>query len=124
MIVPMGISYSIDRGYRLSWDDQRIYMRKWGYQSLFKRHAEHSIDYDDIHMMEGQYKGNAGAKSMFMPFEVLMLYSKTDPDADIWIYPPSLKDREVKDFLLFLYDRRPDIFPDYVVDYMHSDRAI
>jgi hypothetical protein len=99
-------------------------MRNWGFNGLFKRHPEHSMAYGEILSMEGKFKGNAGAKAMFMPFEFLELKSAKRGVKDIWIYPPALRDREVKNFLLKLYEKRPDIFPDYAVEYMRSEKPL
>ena len=80
--------------------------------------------YDDIASMEGKFKGNAAEKSNFMPFEFLELQSSQPGVEDIWIYPPSLRDKEVKSFLKMLYEKRPDIFPDYAIGYINSEKSL
>ena len=118
------INWLWDRTYRIYADSQRIYMRDWSFRGLLGNHYEHSMTYDEISNLEGKFKGNAGAKSMFMPFEFLELTSSRPGAEDIWIYPPTFRDRDIKEFLFDLYARRPDIFPDYVLEYMRSDKPL
>ncbi len=60
-----------------------------------------------------------------MPFEFILVYGKSGYQRDnIVIYPPAFKDRAVKDFLLLLYEKRPEIFTDDVVEYMNSPNPL
>jgi len=117
--------YTNNSGYRIAWDDKRVYMRDWGFRNLlFQRKPFRSIAYDDMVTMEGRFGNNAAAKSQFMPYEYLEIAS-SDPDAEtIWIYPLSLSAQDLADFLVHLHGKRPDIFPDVVLELMRKDGLI
>lgn len=117
--------YTNNSGYRIAWDDERVYMRDWGFRNvLFQRKPFRSIAYDDIVSMEGQFGTNAAAKSRFMPYEYLEIASNDPDEETIWIYPLSLGAGDLADFLLHLHRRRPDIFPEVVLELMRNDGLI
>ena len=114
--------YTNNSGYRIAWDDERVYMREWGFRNvLFQRKAFHSIAYEDIVSVKGRFGNNAAVKSRFMPYEYLEITSRRTGEEDIWIYPLSLNQKDLTDFLIFLHDKRPDIFPEIVRELMHKD---
>ena len=117
--------YTNNSGYRIAWDDERIYMRDWGFRNvLFQRKPFKPIAYDDIASMEGRFGNNAAAKSRFMPYEYLEIASRKLGEEDIWIYPLSLNQQDLADFLVHLHGKRTDIFPDVVLELMHQDGLI
>lgn len=120
----LAILHLVDKGYELSADSHGIYMRDWGYKGPFLRHSERRMSYDEIVSIEGKFNGDAESKSMFMPFEFLELRSSNQNTKDIWIFPPAFRDEDIKELLSLLYEKRPDIFPDYAIRYMHSDRPL
>lgn len=114
--------YANNRGYRLAWDDERVYMRDWGFRNmLFQRKRYQAIAYDDIVSMKGRTRRNPGAASRFMPYEYLEIASSHADDAAVWVYPLSLNERDLADFLLYLKIKRPDIFPDEVLKRMRKN---
>lgn len=116
--------YTNNSGYRIAWDEARVYMRNWGFRNvLFQRKPFHAIAYDDMLGMEGRFGNNAAAKSRFMPYEYLEIASRRD-DEDIWIYPASIKGADLAEFLVHLHGKRPDIFPDEVLELMRKDELI
>ena len=117
--------YTNNSGYRIAWDDDRVYMRNWGFRNLlFQRQRFHGIAYDDIMSMEGRFGNNAAAKSRFMPYEYLEIASRRPDEEDIWVYPLSLKTSDLREFLAHLRDRRPDIFPDEITELIRKDGLI
>lgn len=117
--------YTNNSGYRNAWDDERVYMRDWGFRNLlFQRKPFHSIAYDDMVSMEGRFGTNAAAKSRFMPYEYLEIESRDPDDEAIWIYPVSLDARDLADFLVHLRGKRPGIFPEEVLELMCKDGLI
>ena len=115
--------YTNNSGYRIAWDDTRVYMREWGFRNLlFQRKRFHGIPYDEMLDMEGRFGNNAGAKSRFMPYEYLEITSSDPDESTIWIYPLSLNDKDLEEFLLHLHSKRPDIFPLEVLDLMQDLR--
>lgn len=114
--------YQNERGYRIAYDEERVFMRNWGFRNpLFQRLDWHSIAYRDMRSMEGQYSGGAPVKSKFMPFEYLEIQSVRQVEEDIWIYPLSLPNRDLLPLLEKLYEKRPDIFPEVVLKFMGRD---
>lgn len=117
--------YTNNSGYRIAWDGERVYMRDWGFRNvLFQRKPFKPIAYDDIVSMEGRFGKNAAAKSRFMPYEYLEIASRRPGEEDIWIYPLSLNQQDLADFLVHLHGKRPDIFPDVVLELMRQDGLI
>ena len=117
--------YTNNSGYRIAWDEDRVHMREWGFRNmLFQRKPFHSIAYGDIVSMEGRFGKNAAAKSRFMPYEYLEIASRRRGEEDIWIYPLSLNQQDLADFLIHLHGKRPDIFPDVVLELMRDDGLI
>jgi hypothetical protein len=108
------------RRYRIGWDNLRIYMREGG----FKRSDYFSIAFDEIKAIETGYDGSAGAKARFYPFDYIEMVSKYPCQKPVVVHPPSLKDGQVKSMLLYMYGQRPELFPQDVIDYMHSDRPL
>ena len=110
----MGLLYANNRGYRIAWDDERIYMREWGFRDLFRRGGFHSIRYEDISSIKGRTRSGAGAGSKLVPYEYLEVFSKYDNEETIWLYPLSIEEEDFNRLLLYLYERRPDVIPDKV----------
>lgn len=101
-----------NRGYRVAWDGERVYMREWGFCNLlFMRKPFHAISYDEMTAMKGKTRRNPGAASRYMPFEYLEISAEHSDVSTIWIYPLSLNERDMREFLIYLLERRPDIFP-------------
>lgn len=117
--------YMNNRGYRIAWDNERVYMRDWGFRNvLFQRQPYQAIAYDDIASMEGRTRRNPGAASRFMPYEYLEIASRNPDAKDIWIYPLSLNERDLADFLVHLQGERPDIFPAEILKRMRKNGLI
>ncbi len=112
-----------DLGYRFAWDEDYLYMRdrgfaKWPYQ----RHVWTRMAIDDIAEIEEAFGDNPGGKALFMPFEVLKIYSRNSDDKMIWVHPASLNNYGVRIMLQHVYDRRPDLISDNVVNnFLNSD---
>jgi hypothetical protein len=123
-LVGLMFNYLSDRGYSISYDEDRIYARDWGFRRWFQRCSEHSMLYSEIVTLEGKFKGMAGTKIQFAPFEFLELQSSNELSKEIWIYPPAFPDSDIKAFLNILHERRPDLFPDYVLQYMRSNKSL
>jgi len=108
-----------DRGYQLGADGERIYMREYGLRGFLGRVPPHTMVYGNIVSMEGLIKPGA-THSSNVPFDLLELRS-ADPDEErILISPASFPSDTIKGFLRDLYQKRPDIFPDYVLSYLTS----
>jgi hypothetical protein len=109
-----------DRRYRIGWDNLRIYMR----EGRFKRTDYYSIAFAEIKSITTAYDGNAGAKARFFPFDYIEIRSRFRKQKSIIVHPPSLNDGQLKAMFLYMYEQRPDLFPEELVDFMHSDRPL
>ncbi|MCA1197507.1 hypothetical protein K9B35_05985 [Sphingomonas sp. R647] len=46
--------YTNHSGYRVAWDDERVYMRNWGFRNLlFQRYPYHSMTFEEMGDMKG-----------------------------------------------------------------------
>ncbi len=108
--------YTNHSGYRIAWDDERVYMRDWGFRNLlFQRHPWHSMSYDEMQRMKGSSPPNpAPGVTRLMPYQVLEISSR-DPDVeDVALYASGLNQDDMGTLLAHLSERRPDIFPEVV----------
>lgn len=119
------VNHGLDWGYQFAFDDLRMYQRPKGWRWFFRRLRWSSVAYKDISRIETIFGADGAVKSRFFPFEFILIYGKTGLDGDnVVLYPPSFPDKEIKRFLEFLYDKRPELFPQEVIDYMHSERGL
>lgn len=117
--------YENDKGYRIAWDNDHVYMREWGFANLLlARKPFKSIAYKDIGSIALEFGVNALAKSKFIPYEFIKIYSSGDDDGEILIYPLSLKEKDFIAFLQFLYTKNSAIFPEKLIDLMRQDGLI
>lgn len=119
------VNHALDWGYQLASDRDRIYQRPKGWRWFFRRLPWYSIRYDEVRKIETIFGSEAAAKRHFFPFEFILVYGKTGAQGDnIVIHPPSFMDREIKAFLIDFYTQHPEIFPQDVIEYMHSDKPL
>jgi hypothetical protein len=81
-------------GYRIAYDDARLYMRGFGFWNRRLRWpAFHGIAFDDIALisMETDSPGPQGTR--YVPGEYLEVVSSRAGDEDIWIYPQASASR-------------------------------
>jgi hypothetical protein len=119
------VNHGLDWGYQFAFDDLRMYQRPKGWRWFFRRLRWYSVAYKDISRIETIFGADGAVKSRFFPFEFILIYGKSGADGDnVVLYPPSFPDSDIKGFLEFLYAKRPELFPQEVIDYMHSDRGL
>jgi hypothetical protein len=119
------INHGMDWGYQLAFDETRMYQRPKGWRWFFRRLPWYAITYDEVSRIETIFGADGGMKRRFFAFEFILIYGRSGRDGDnVVIYPPAFRDRDIKDFLLLLYAKKPELFPAEVVDYMNSDAAL
>jgi hypothetical protein len=119
------VNHALDWGYQFAFDKERMYQRPKGWRWFFRRLPWYAIRYEDVRRIETIFGADGAAKRQFFPFEFILIYGRTNRDGDnIVIYPPAFQDRAIKDFLLSLYEKRPELFPDDVIDFMHSGKPL
>lgn len=100
-------------GYRVGYDDRRLYMRGMGFWNRRVRWPDfHSIAFDDIALIEGRTQ-NAGPppESRLVPHEYLAVVSARPEDEEVWIYPAALHEAELAELLGVLNRRHPELMP-------------
>jgi len=114
--------YTNHSGYRIAWDDERVYMRNWGFWNfLFRRHRYHAMTYDEMASIEGSSAPNPGPPvTRLMPHQSLEIASGHSDVENISIYASGLNERDLGDFLVHLRGKRPDIFPKEVLERMRK----
>jgi hypothetical protein len=113
------------QGYQIGYDDERLYMRNWGWHWFkFRRFPVHSMRYDEIDDIESRYLERAAVKRSFYPFDYIAISSRNADVPDIEIYPIYLRPPHDKRLIEQIYKERPELLPEEVVDYMNSDRPL
>lgn len=109
-------------GYRIAWDDCRVYMRNWGFRNLLlQRHPYHAMTYSEMVKIVGGTAHSPGASvTKYMPYQSLKISSKYERVEDILIYASGLNDEELRRFLIHLNKERPDLFPVKVAHHMRK----
>jgi hypothetical protein len=111
----LSVIHANSAGYRIAWDKDRIYMRDNGLNNLlFNRNNFHCLAYNEIIFMEENLK---------LPYEFLKLHSN-DEEKSIILHRPSLNKKGFFLLFMYLYEVRPDLFPDYLLDQMRKENLI
>lgn len=108
-----------DLNYRLGWDNLRIYER----EGTYRKRDYFSIAMADIVEMRTFFDGDDDIKARYYAFDAIELIPKPPAATSIIIHPPSFNQGQVKSLLLYLHTKRPEIFPQDVIDYMNSDKS-
>lgn len=125
LIIFFMVNHGIDRGYQFAADEGWMYQRPKGWRWFFRRLPWYAIRHEDASRIEAIFGADGVIKSRFMPFEFVLIYGKSGRSGDnIVIYPAAFKDREIKAFLIDFWMRRPELFSEEIVEYIHSDHSI
>jgi hypothetical protein len=126
--IPAAYLIFSDRGYRISYDDEAVYMRPDGLDWRLRYGPELEMRYEEISAMCGEWgKGGfreAGA-GLFLPFEYIRLYRKSGPDDELFYISPVITiHEEMQELIRFIISKRPDVAAKNVLDYLASDRRM
>jgi hypothetical protein len=106
----------MNKGYRVSYDDEAVYLRPDGVTWRLGYRAETAMRYDDISEIVPEY-GHADMR----PFEFVNFWRKDwDGKEQFFVSRMYLKDSELREFFRFLYTKCPDKFPEGLVEYMNT----
>ena len=120
---PIAFLFLSDKGYRISYDDEAVYLRPDGLTLRLSFHPERVMRYDDIDVVAG----DPGKLINFgiMPFEFIRLYRKNWDGAELFMISPFfLHHDEMKALIQLIHDKRPETFSQDVLDYLVSDRRL
>lgn len=105
----------MNKGYRISYDDEAVYLRPDGVTWTLGYRAETAMRYDDISEIVPEY-GHADMR----PFEFVNFWRKDcDGKERFFVSRMFLKDPEVREFFRFLYTKCPENFPESLSEYMN-----
>lgn len=117
-LLPVAVLWFNNAGYRVGYDDQRLYMRSSNFWNRRVRWPDyHSIAFGDMALIEGRTQ-NAGPppETRLVPHEYLAVVSARPEDKEVWIYPAALHEAELAELLAVLLRRRPDLLPEHIAE--------
>jgi hypothetical protein len=128
LLTPLSYLIFTARGYRLSYDDEAVYMRPQGFNWKLRYYPEISMRYDEIKQMGGEW-GDMGFRAagggLAMPFRFIKLYRKSAKDEEEFVLDPiDTIHEEMQDLVRFILEKRPDLATNGVTDYLNSQRRI
>jgi hypothetical protein len=107
----------INKGYRVSFDDDAIYLRPDGIGWNFQYKPDRIMRYDEI----GELYASGGNGNM-SPFEFIEIQRiGWDGEERFFLSRIFLRENQLKELLLFVHTKIPDKFPQDIIDYMHAE---
>jgi hypothetical protein len=118
-----GLHLYSELGYSISWDNDRVYMRPHGVKWNLARFSQTSIRYDAITSSESEFGAVQALQRRFMPFDHVRLYGETEgPEPFLTISPNFLSLAGARDVLRVIDNRRPNVLPREVMEFINSDK--
>ncbi len=107
----------INKGYRVSFDDDAIYLRPDGIGWNFQYKPNRIMRYDEV----GELYASGGNMNL-SPFEFIEIQRVGwDGEERFFLSRIFLRENQLKELLQFTYTKIPDKFPQDVIDYMHAE---
>jgi hypothetical protein len=107
----------INKGYRVSYDDDALYLRPDGINWRLQYKAEFVMRYADI----GELYADGGNMNL-SPFEYIEIQRKGwDGEERFFLSRIFLRENQLKELLRFMYGKIPNKFPQDVIDYMNAE---
>jgi hypothetical protein len=117
LILLTALQIYINKGYRVSFDDDAIYLRPDGIGWNFQYKPDRIMRYDEI----GELYASGGNGNM-SPFEFIEIQRiGWDGEERFFLSRIFLRENQLKELLHFVYTKIPDKFPQDVIDYMHAE---
>jgi hypothetical protein len=115
--------YINNKGAKLAWDEDRVYMRASGWRLRWRfpwigNLPWRALAYGDIARMDDLTLNDPGARSFLLPFQMLRLTASPSDEFtedDIWLEALAIRDKELAPLLRQLDDRCPGMLPDIVL---------
>ena len=115
--IPTALQIYINKGYRVSYDDEALYLRPDGVGWNLRYKPERVMRYDEICELYAS-SGNMGLS----PFEFIEVQRiGWDGEERFFLSRIFLRENQLKECLRFVYSKIPDKFPQDVIDYMDAE---
>ncbi len=115
--IPTALQIYINKGYRVSFDDDAIYLRPDGIGWNFQYKPDRIMRYQEI----GELYASGGNMNL-SPFEFIEIQRVGwDGEERFFLSRIFLRENQLKELLQFTYTKIPDKFPQDVIDYMHAE---
>lgn len=109
----MALSVQYDVGYRISWDDDAVYMRPPGFAWWLKRRTESAMRFEDIRTFNAEQDNRFGGTGRYSPAACIVIEGTTTPPGVhnnlILIEFDYFKREAILDFVKTLNRKRPDL---------------
>jgi hypothetical protein len=107
----------INKGYRVSYDDEALYLRPDGTNWRLQYKAEFVMRYADI----GELYTDGGNMNL-SPFEFIAIQRKGwDGEERFFLSRIFLRENQLKQCLRFIHSKIPSKFPQDIIDYMNAE---
>ena len=117
LAIPTALQIYINKGYRVSYDDEALYLRPDGVGWNLRYKPERVMRYDEIGELYAS-TGNMGLS----PFEFIEVQRiGWDGEERFFLSRIFLRENQLKECLRFVYSKIPDKFPQDVIDYMDAE---
>jgi hypothetical protein len=115
--IPTAIQIYINKGYRVSYDDEALYLRPDGVSWNLRYKADRIMRYDEI----GELYASGGNMDL-SPFEFIEVQRVGwDGEERFFLSRIFLRENQLKECLRFVYSKIPEKFPQDVIDYMNAE---
>jgi hypothetical protein len=115
--IPTALQIYINKGYRVSYDDEALYLRPDGTNWWLQYKPENIMRYADI----GELYADGGNMNL-KPFEFIELQRKGwDGQERFFLSRIFLRESQLKELLRFMHGKIPNKFPQDIIDYMNAE---
>ena len=115
--VPTALQIYINKGYRVSYDEEAVYLRPDGTNWRLQYKPERIMRYADI----GELYADSGNMNL-SPFEFIEIQRKGwDGEERFFLSRIFLRENQLKELLRFMHGKIPNKFPQDVIDYMNAE---
>jgi hypothetical protein len=103
-----------DTGYRITWDNDAVYMRWFGWSWRLKRKPETRMSFSEMESFGSSHDRRFGGKVPYSPGAAIVITamsSPSEPSDQIVIKFDHFSRASILEFMSFLYSKRPDLVP-------------
>ncbi len=116
-LIPTALQIYINKGYRVSYDDEALYLRPDGTNWRLQYKADRIMRYADI----GELYADGGNMNL-SPFEFIEIQRKGwDGQERFFLSRVFLRENQLKELLRFMHGKIPHKFSQDVIDYMNAE---